>query len=356
VIWAEGSGCYGHNGSDDASADAALISQVVGRPVRVQWSRADEHGWEPKGPAMLVEMAGTIGTDGRIASWTSDVWTLTHGSRPGPAPSTVLAGALSGEPMRPAQGFNGGGERNARTTYRFASERVTAHHIASFPIRTSSFRGLGSPQNSFANESFFDELAVAAKADPVALRLQHLDDPRGRAVIDAVAKRAGWGTVRPKAGSGRGFAYVQYDRTEAYVAAVVDVDVNATTGVIRVRRVCIAHDCGLIVNPDGVRNQIEGNVVQAISRTLKEAVRFDPTRVTSTDWTSYPILTFPELPDAIDIDLIDRPDQPSMGAGEAATSPIPAAIANAVFAASGVRLREVPFIPERVLNGLKRPG
>jgi len=224
-------------------------------------------------------------------------------------------------------------------------------------------RGLGSPQNSFANESFIDELAVAAGVDPVELRRKHLTNPRALAVIDAAARRAGWtrrasAPARASASStdvrkGRGFAYVQYDRTEAYVAAVADVDVVPDTGVVRVRRVTIAHDCGLIVNPDGLRNQIEGNVIQAISRTLKEAVKFDTTRITSVDWAGYPILRFTEIPDAIDIELIDRPDQPSVGAGEAAMSPIAPAIANAIFDATGARLREVPFTPERVKAALR---
>ena len=208
-----------------------------------------------------------------------------------------------------------------------------------------------------------DELAAAAGVDPAEFRRRHLTDPRAIAVIDAAVKRAEWAprsSPRPsrvasssRLAKGRGFAYVQYDRTEAYVAAVVDVEVRPDTGVVRVRRVCMAHDCGLIVNPDGLRNQIEGNVIQAISRTLKEAVRFDTTRVTGVDWTGYPILRFSEIPDAIDIELIDRPDEPSVGAGEAATSPIPAAIANAIFDATGVRVRDVPFTPERVRAAMR---
>ena len=363
VVFTEGSGCYGHNGADDVAGDAALLSQVVGRPVRVQWSREDENAWEPEGPAMLFEMAGAVGADGKISAWTYDAWTPTHGARPTRDPATLVAGALVAGTAPTGEFFSGGGERNARTTYALPNERVTSHPVLSFPIRTSSLRGLGSPQNSFANESFMDELATSAGIDPVELRRRHLSDPRALAVIEAVAKRAGWTphTSAPERGGaasngmrkGRGFAYVQYDRTEAYVAAVVDVDVRPDTGSVRVRRVCVSHDCGLIVNPDGLRNQIEGNVVQAISRTLKEAVRFDSTRVTGVDWNGYPILRFSEIPDAIDIDLIDHPDQPSVGAGEAATSPIPAAIANAIFDATGARVRQVPFTPERVREALR---
>ena len=363
VIFTEGSGCYGHNGSDDASGDAALLSQAVGRPVRVQWSREDEHAWEPEGPAMLFEMAGAVGADGTISAWTHDGWTPTHGSRPTRDPATLIAGMLVGGKVVESDGFSGGGERNARTTYVLPSERVTSHPVPAFPIRTSSLRGLGSPQNSFANESFVDELATASSIDPVELRQKHLTDPRALAVIDAAAKRVGWTrrTSAPAKASaistgvlkGRGFAYVQYDRTEAYVAAIADVEVTPNTGVVRVRRVTVAHDCGLIVNPDGLRNQIEGNVIQAISRTLKEAVKFDTTHVTSVDWAGYPILRFTEIPDAIDIELIDRPDQPSVGAGEAAMSPIAPAIANAIFDATGVRMREVPFTPERLKAALR---
>ena len=363
VVFTEGSGCYGHNGADDVAADAALLSQAVGRPVRVQWTREDEHAWEPEGPAMLFEMAGAVGADGRIAAWSYDAWTPTHGARPNRDPSSLVAGMLVAGAPGAGEFFSGGGERNARTTYALPNERVASHPVPSFPIRTSSLRGLGSPQNSFANESFVDELARSADLDPVALRRRHLSDPRALAVIDAVVKRAGWTprsfspprttTASSTLVSGQGFAYVQYDRTEAYVAAVVDVDVRPNAGTVRVRRVCVAHDCGLVVNPDGLRNQIEGNVVQAISRTLKEAVRFDTTRVTSVDWNGYPILRFSEIPDAIEIELIDRPSEPSMGAGEAATSPIPAAIANAIFDATGVRLRDVPFTPERVRSALR---
>jgi CO/xanthine dehydrogenase Mo-binding subunit len=363
VIFTEGSGCYGHNGADDVAGDAALLSQAVGRPVRVQWSREDEHAWEPEGPAMLFEMAGAVSADGKISAWTYDAWTPTHGARPTRDPATLVPGALVAGSAPAGEFFSGGGERNARTTYVLPNERVMSHPVPSFPIRTSSLRGLGSPQNSFANESFIDELAAAAGIDPVELRRRHLTDARALAVIDAAAKRAGWvprsspparaATSGSGVRKGRGFAYVQYDRSEAYVAAVVDVDVRPDTGTVRVRRVCIAHDCGLIVNPDGLRNQIEGNVIQAISRTLKEAVRFDTTRVTGVDWNGYPILRFSETPDAIDIELIDRRDQPSVGAGEAATSPIPAAIANAIFDATGARVRQVPFTPDRIRAALR---
>jgi CO/xanthine dehydrogenase Mo-binding subunit len=348
VIWTEGSGCYGHNGSDDAAADAALLSQAVGKPVRVQWTRADEHGWEPKGVAMVMDVAGGVDANGRIVGWDYAVWTPTHSSRPGAqagGSASFVAAQLTGVTPRPRGSL--GGERNARHTYAIPTTRVTAHLLESSPLRVSSFRGLGSPQNSFANESFMDELAVAAGADPIEFRLRHLTDPRAIAVVRAAARLANWTPRVAKSSTGpargRGVGFVQYDGTEAYVAVVVDVDVDVAQHSVRVTRVCVAHDCGLIVNPNGLRNQIEGNVIQAISRTLKESVVFDRSRVTSLDWRSYPILTFAEVPESIEIELIDRPELPSVGAGEAATSPIPAAIANAIFDATGKRLRDVPL-------------
>ena len=353
VIWTEGSGCYGHNGSDDAAADAALISQLVGRPVRVQWMRGDEHGWEPKGAAMVMDISAGLDENGRIVGWDYAVWTPTHSSRPNAqSAANFVAAQLTG--ATPTARGSLGGERNARHTYAIPNTRVVAHLLQSAPLRTSSLRGLGSPQNSFANESFMDELAVAAGADPVEFRLRHLTDPRAIAVVKTAAHLAAWegeprvSHSRAQAGSngvssGRGFAFVQYEGTDALVAAAVDVDVDNAQHTVRVRRVCIAHDCGLIVNPDGLRNQIEGNVIQSISRTLKEAVAFDRSRVTSLDWRSYPILTFAEVPDSIEIELIDHPELPSVGAGEASTSPIPGAIANAIYDATGVRLRDVPL-------------
>jgi len=346
VIWTEGSGCYGHNGSDDVAADAALMSQLVGRPVRVQWSRADEHGWEPKGVAMVMDVSAGLDDSGKIVGWDYAVWTPTHSSRPGggAGSANLLAAQLTG--AVPAARASLGGDRNSRHTYAVPNTRVVAHLLESAPLRTSSFRGLGSPQNSFANESFMDELAVAAGVDPVEFRLRHLTDPRAIAVVRAAAKLANWQprvSHSTKSTKGRGFGFVQYEGTEAYVAAAVDVDVDESVHRVRVTRVCVAHDCGLIVNPNGLKNQIEGNVVQAISRTLKEQVSFDRSRVTSLDWRGYDILRFSEIPDSIDIELIDHPELPSVGAGEASTSPIPGAIANAIYDATGRRLREVPL-------------
>jgi CO/xanthine dehydrogenase Mo-binding subunit len=353
VIYVEAAGCYGHNAADDAAADAALLSQAVGKPVRVQWMRADEHAWAPVGPAMVVELRGGVDQQGNVVAWDFHGWTPTHSNRPNGSAGSLLAGSLAG--MASGKPNLSGAERNANHTYNLKNNRVIVHWLNSSPLRASALRGLGSPQNTFANESFMDELAAAAGVDPLEFRLRHQSDARARAVLESVAKRADWST-RPspqggKVKSGRGIAFVQYDRTEAYVAAVADVDVNPADGEVRVKRVTVAHDCGLIINPDGLRNQIEGNVIQAMSRTLKEEVKFDRSVVTSLDWTLYPILRFPEIPEVI-IELINRPDQPAVGAGEATTSAIPPAIANAIFNATGVRLRTIPFTPERVKAAL----
>ena len=357
VVFFEASGCYGHNGADDAAADAAILSQAVGKPVRVQWMRQEEHAWEPKGPAMVTEVRGGLDHQGNVVAWDYQVWTPTHSNRPNGNGSSLLAGELVG--VASAARNQSGGDRNAYHTYTIQNSRVLVHWLSSSPLRPSALRALGSPHNSFANESFMDELAAAAGADPVEFRLRHLSDARAIAVIKAAAQGAGW-----KAGpsprqdglgtgvkSGRGVAFVQYERTDAYVAAVAEVEVNPSDGQVRVRRVVVAHDCGLIINPNGLRNQIEGNVIQAVSRTLKEEVKFDRAKVTSTDWSSYPILTFPEILD-VEIELINRIDQPPVGAGEATTSPIAPAIANAIFDATGVRLRTVPFTPDRVKAAL----
>ena len=355
VIYVEAAGCYGHNGADDAAADAALLSQAVGKPVRVQWMRQDEHVWEPLGPAMVMEVRGGLDQAGNVVAWDFQGWTPTHSSRPNGSAGSLLAGTLTGNASgTPNQS---GADRNANHTYNFKNNRVVVHWLRSSPLRASALRGLGSPQNTFANESFIDELATAAGIDPIEFRLRHLNDARAKAVLEVVAKRAGWPNREPSqqtgVKSGRGVAFVQYDRTEAYVAAVTDVDVNLANGEVRVKRVVIAHDCGLIINPNGLRNQIEGNVIQATSRALKEEVKFDRAKVTSLDWALYPILRFPEIPDVI-VELIDRPDQLAVGAGEATTSAIPAAIANAIFDATGVRLRDVPFTPERIKTALSQ--
>jgi nicotinate dehydrogenase subunit B len=350
VIHMEGAGAYGQNGSEDVAADAALLARAVGKPVRVQWSRRDEFIGEPKAAPMVMEVIAGLGDDGRIVAWRFDVWSPPHTSRP----RTAL-GLLAGRETReqtplPAPAYFMGGARNAPTNYVLPNQRIMIHSLAEAPLRTSSMRSLGGAGNTFANESFMDELAFAAEMDPLAFRLRHLDDPRGRDALETAARTAGWGENLP-AGEGRGLSFARYENDQAYVATVAHVAVDEATGAVRVRRMVVAHDCGLIVNPDGVRNQVEGNVIQALSRALKEEIRFDVGGQTTVDWEDYPILTFSEAPE-LEIVLINRPDEPSLGAGEPATVTVAAAVANAVFAATRARLRQVPFTPERVRAAL----
>jgi nicotinate dehydrogenase subunit B len=359
VIFVEGAGCYGHNGADDAAADAALLSQAVGKPVRVQWMRHDEHGWNPKGPAMAFDMRGGVDEQGRVVAWEFKNFTPTHSTRPFGQARNLLAAQLANG-LTPA-GPQAGGNRNAAVNYDFPVNHCVVHWIPTEKsvLRTSALRTLGAVANSFANESFMDELAATAGQDPVEFRLRQLSDPRAIDAIRAAAEKAGW-QKRPSPSSaaraaatarGRGIAFVRYDGVNTCIAVVAEVEVERASGKVRVKRLVVAHDCGLIINPDGLRNQIEGNVVQAVSRTLKEEVRFARNGVSSLDWETYPILTFEEVPE-VEIVLINRPHEPALGVGEASTAPVPAAIANAIFDAAGIRLREVPFTPERVAAAL----
>jgi nicotinate dehydrogenase subunit B len=338
VIHREGPGCYGHNGADDAAADAAVISQELGRPVRVQWTRFDELVWARKGPAMTTRMSADLGPDGRIARWGADIWTPTHGGRPA-TPQQLIAGRLRDRLGEPENTGYLGGDRNARVDYDIAAQRVTMHWLRRPALPGSALRGLGATANTFANECFMDELATLAGADPVEFRRRHLSDPRALAVIDAVAEASGWGGPLPP-GHGRGVAYGRYDSTGAYLATVAQVSI--VDNAVRVERLSIAHDCGLIVNPDGLRNQIEGNLIQSLSRALVEQVRWDSGGLLCTSWDSYPILRFTQIP-PLDVILIDRPDQAPVGAGEPATIATAPALANALAAATGVRLRQVPL-------------
>jgi nicotinate dehydrogenase subunit B len=349
VIHMEGAGGYGQNGADDVAGDAALLARELRQPVRVQWSRADEFAWEPKTPAMVMALTGGLDTSGAISGWAFDGWSPSHGNRPRQA-GDFVAGRLIGALEPPPRPFFLGGDRNAPTDYALPNQRVTLHWLPRMPLRFSSMRGLGAFANTFANESFMDELAVAAGADPLAFRLRYLDDPRARAVLEAAARRAGWGEPLP-AGVGRGLAFARYENTEAYAATVAEVAVDTASGAVRVQRIVVAHDCGQIINPDGVRNQIEGNVIQSLSRALKEEYRFTPEGITSLDWESYPILTFSEMPE-IEIELHDRPDQPPLGAGEPATVTTAPAVANAIYAACGARVRAIPLTPARVKAAL----
>jgi CO/xanthine dehydrogenase Mo-binding subunit len=353
-IQVEGSGCYGHNAADDAAADAALLAQAVpGRPVRVQWMREDEHMWEPYGPPMVTRVQGTLDGSGRIASWQYDVWSNTHNARPGTAgdllPAQHLAKPFQPSPPKPGQQPEGAGDRNAIALYTVPNLRVVHRFIAQpMPLRVSALRSLGAYMNVFSIESFMDELARAAGADPVAFRLQHLGDARARDVIVTAATRFGWDGYQRRPGRGRGFAFARYKNLAAYTALACEVEVGRDNGEVRVLRVVAAVDCGEIAAPDGVRNQVEGGIVQATSWTLAEEASFDRTRILSRDWAGYPILRFPQVPLQVEVHLQPRPDQPFLGTGEAAQGPTAAALANAIADATGVRLRQIPFTPQRV--------
>jgi CO/xanthine dehydrogenase Mo-binding subunit len=353
-IHMEGAGCYGHNGADDAAADAALIARAFpNRPVRVQWMREDEHAWEPYGPAMITSAKASLDGEGRVASWEYHVWSNTHSTRPGKAGNLLaalhLATPFTPPPPRPLPQPEGGGDRNGIPLYKFPNALVVNHFIPSMPLRVSALRGLGAYMNIFSIESFVDELAAAAGADPVAFRLRHLDDPRARDAVQMAAERFGWSKSGelPK-GRGRGFAFARYKNLAAYAAIAVEVEVERETGRARVVRAVAAVDSGEAVNPNGIRNQIEGGIVQSSSWTLYESVGFDRIRVTSRDWSRYPILRFSAVPESVEVHVIDRPGQPFLGTGEAAQGPTSAAVANAVANATGVRFRDLPLTQDRI--------
>lgn len=348
-IHSEGAGCYGHNGADDVAADAALVAEALpGRPIRMQWSREQEHGWEPLGPTMVADLEGAVGASGRIIAWRHQVWSNTHSTRPSAA-GDFLAGLEVDPPFRPTPPKpipqpEGGGDRNAIPLYALPNLTVTSHFIPPMPLRVSALRGLGAPMNVFAIESFMDELAAAAGRDPVTFRLAHLEDPRARAVIEQAARRFSWGTQPASSGRGHGFAFARYKNLGAYCALAMDVEVFADTGRLIVHRAVAAIDSGEAVNPDGLRNQIEGGIVQSVSLSGYEAVPFDTVRRTGFDWSGYPILRFPDVPRMITVDIIDRPGQPFLGTGEAAQGPTGAALANAIAAATGRRQRAMPLV------------
>ncbi|MGZ5598144.1 MAG: molybdopterin cofactor-binding domain-containing protein [Usitatibacter sp.] len=356
-IHMEGSGCYGHNGADDAGGDAALIARALpGRPVRVQWMREEEHTWEPFGSAMVTKARAALGADGRIAAWEYDVWSTPHSTRPGKAGNlaagTLVAAPFAPPPPRPIPQPEGGGDRNAIPLYAIPAAKVTNRFIAKMPLRASAMRALGAYMNVFSIESFIDELAAAAKADPVEFRLAHVEDARARDVIARAAQRFGWKDYRRERGRGRGFAFARYKNLAAYCAIAMEVDVDRETGVVRVGRVACAVDSGDAVNPDRIRYQMEGGIVQSLSWTLYEAVTWDARRITSRDWARYPILRFPAVPESVHVDVIDRPMQPFLGTGEAAQGPTAAALANAVADAVGARVRDIPLTPERIKASL----
>ncbi len=353
AIYLEGSGCYGRNGHEDAVGDAALLAKATGRPVRVQWMRADEHGWDPKGPPTLIDLRAALDASGSVTAWESEFFIpQAAGGFAVPLVAASLAGMPHDTVIAPGNIFN-----NSAIPYKFANIKTVCHRLETTPFRPSWIRTPGRMQNTYANECFMDELAAAANADALEFRLKYLDDKRGIELLDRLAALAKW-EKRPspqKASGnvvkGRGISYVKYELVRTYVGAVAEVEVDRASGQIRVTRFYVAHDCGQIINPDGLRNQIDGNVLQTVSRTLKEEVTFDRSKVTSVDWESYPILTFPEMPEIV-VELIDRPTEKPWGAGEPTASIVPSAISNAVFDATGVRLRSIPYTPKKVKAAL----
>ncbi len=354
-IHMEGAGVYGHSGADDVALDAALLSRTVdGRPVRIQWMRDDEHCWEPFGTAMVTKVRASLGHDNRVADWRFDLWSNHHGNRPKPKPTEsgllaarMIENGLPPQSLGPAKDSEAGEHRNAWPGYDFPQINVAKHFIKAHPFRCSSLRGLGAFANVFAIEQMMDELAHAAGEDPVTFRLAHMSDPRARFALEAARDAIGWGKADKVPGRGQGIAYARYKNTAAYCAVAVDVEVNEETGAITVLCAACAGDAGEAIAPDGIANQLEGGVIQSVSWTLKERVRFTPGEITSVDWESYPILTFREAPE-VETLVLNRPGEKFLGVGEASQGPTAAAIANAVFAAIGVRLRELPFTPERV--------
>lgn len=357
VIHRDGAGCYGHNGADDVALDAALLSRATRRPVRVVWSREDELSSAPFGPAMTMELSAHVAPGGRITSWGHQVCSMAHLSRPGWGDGVGLLAAWHlAQPFAvpqvsdPPLALGGGGDRNAIPIYDFQNQSVVHHFVPGGPLRTSALRALGGFGNVFAIESFMDEIAHLAGVDPLQLRLRHLSDERGRAVLERVAEAAAAAPPAPEDGQirGRGLGFARYKNSAAYCAVLVEVSVGAR---LRVERAWAVVDAGLVVNADGLVNQIEGGIVQAISWTLLEEVKWDRQQVLSRSWDDYPILPFSEAP-AIEVTLIGGHEHPSVGAGECAAGPTAAAIGNALFASMGVRVRDLPMTPERIAHAM----
>jgi nicotinate dehydrogenase subunit B len=356
LIYLDGAGSYGQAGAEDAACDAALLSRAAGRPVRVQWTREDEHVWDPKGPPQLLDIRAAVGEGGDVVAWETQAWlpVATQG-----LPNIPLLAPVEAGINQPLGRSSGQIQQNIDPPYRVGAVHAVVHWIEDSPFRTSPIRTPGKIANTFAVESFVDEVCALTKQDPVEYRLRRLVNPRGQEVLRRAAARMGWQprpSPRPVDRSaavltGRGIAYIHYKHEETHVAIGMEVAVEPATGVIRVTRVVCAQDCGLMINPDNVASQLEGNILQTLSRTLHEEIVFDRQRVTSVDWAGYPILRFDEVP-AIELEMVQRLDEPPLGVGEAASSPVPAALGNAVFDATGVRLRVVPFRPDRVKAAL----
>lgn len=351
----DGPGCYGHNGADDAALDAAIVAlERPGRWVRAQWRREEEFGFEPVGPAMLVKVRAELDSGGKPTGWMTDVWSPVHVQRPG-APGVVMLAAQAlrplpawGPPVDPPPERGYGGARNAFPAYDVGPVHVRHHLTERAPVRTSALRGLGALPNVVAIEGLIDELAAKAGADPVDYRLDLLGDPRARAVVEKAADLSGWRARAAGTGEGWGIGFARYKNIAGYATVIVQLSIDEE---VRLERIWAVADAGLAINPDGVRNQLEGGCIQGASWALKEAVAIEDGQIVSTDWDSYPILRFSEIPE-IDVACIDRPDEPTLGVGECTVGPTAAAIANAIADALGRRMRDMPFTRERLMATL----
>lgn len=357
-IHTHGSGCYGHNMADDAAVDAAwLASHMPGTPVKLQYSREEEHKWEPYGSAMMMKARAGLDDKGGVVTWNMEIWSTPHSTRPGGQARRVLSARYIDPPLEMDEPKDGGppnysAARNGIPLYSFDNTRVSTHFVPEMPIRVSATRGLGAYANAFAIESFIDEIAAEANADPLEFRLRYLKDPRAVDVLNKTAEIFGWNDWKPRKNVGRGIAFAQYKNLQAYCAVAVEVQVTPRNGKVRVLRVASAADCGHLVAPDNVANQIEGGIIQSLSWTMKEEVKFDDTSVLSTDWASYPILTFSEVP-PIEVELINRPGFNYLGTAEASQEQVAPAVAAAIYDATGARMRRLPFTPDRVKNAIK---
>ena len=341
-----GAGCYGHNGADDVAADAALMATAhPGPPIRVQWMRYDEHAWEPYGSAMAFELKGNV-SNGKVSAWRTKLWSDTHSTRPGGKAGHFIAARTLENPKRfDAGGFSAGSYRNSIPLYDFPKEII--HHKYSGPLRTSALRSLGAYGNIFALESFMDELAISGNVDPVQFRLDHLKNERAKDVIRLAAEKVGWDRYKKGNGTGIGIAFSQYKNVAAYLAVIVEIAVDKANKTYIIKKMTAAIDAGQTINPDGLKNQTEGGMIQAASWTLYEEVKYDDRGIISTNWETYPIMRFASVPE-IEVHIIDRPNEKPLGAGEAAQGPVGAAIANAIYNATGSRLRNLPLTPDKI--------
>lgn len=348
IVSVPGAGCFGHSTADDAAADASLLAlDYPGKHIRVQWSRTDEYSWEPYGSAIIADIEVSLTESGKIEAWKSDIWTDSHSTRPNSDPGTLLVARHLENPMdMQSRGYRGGGHRNGDPYYDIPNLQLNAHYYDG-PLRVSSLRSLGAFANIFAIESFMDELADKAGKNPLDFRLEHLEDKRAIDVIQKVKDMTVSQMIA--AGEGLGYAFSRYKNTDAYASIAVKVVVDRSKGLVSIIKMWAAIDVGEVINLDGIKNQTEGGMIQAASWTLKEQVKFDNVKITSTDWSTYPVIRFSDVPE-VEVSVIDRQDQPALGGGEAAGPPTGAAIANAIYRACGRRIYNLPITPKKILS------